>query len=404
MSWVMLLFFLLFKVIGLGTVSLRVNISKNKGSGDTLSFRRSPFGMPYNLALCCLVVVLDHICLPAIYYSDYVNKTIITMSIEIFQGIYGSLMIFITLVCYCVNQSHVVRIGNYLIHVEEQLHRLHSPTHLHRVFWILIIVYFCQLVLFIAVLVTEHLAFHASPLVWLMDIGPSSFASWILIQYFSVISLIDANFTRINNAIQNLCRSSHYDVYMKSLSQSRRLFVSSSTMEFLLQLRDIHNHLCDVSAEVSRFYSMPVLMSISYMFFTLLYNSYYLLEPVIVENTVLDVMSMVNTILWVIYIIYPLSLLTNKITSIVDKIQETGIFVQALLKCAIDPETKSELREFSLQLLHRRIKFTANGCFNLDNTLLQSIVSTVTTYLVILIQFQMGSSCHTISKCNCTES
>ncbi|XP_021930650.1 putative gustatory receptor 28a isoform X3 [Zootermopsis nevadensis] len=48
------------------------------------------------------------------------------------------------------------------------------------------------------------------------------------------------------------------------------------------------------------------------------------------------------------------------------------------------------LEVFSLQLLHRKVHFTACGIFPLDFTLLYSIFGAVTTYLVILIQFQLS--------------
>jgi gustatory receptor len=48
------------------------------------------------------------------------------------------------------------------------------------------------------------------------------------------------------------------------------------------------------------------------------------------------------------------------------------------------------LEQFSLQLLHQKIQFTAFGFFNLDFTLLYTIVAAITTYLVILIQFYNG--------------
>ncbi|KAJ9583546.1 hypothetical protein L9F63_022109, partial [Diploptera punctata] len=51
-----------------------------------------------------------------------------------------------------------------------------------------------------------------------------------------------------------------------------------------------------------------------------------------------------------------------------------------------------QLELFSLQLLHQKIQFTACGFFPLDFTLLYSIVGAVTTYLVILVQFQLNVS------------
>ncbi|XP_018376825.1 PREDICTED: putative gustatory receptor 28b [Trachymyrmex cornetzi] len=74
--------------------------------------------------------------------------------------------------------------------------------------------------------------------------------------------------------------------------------------------------------------------------------------------------------------------------------KKTCNIVHDLLNCAIGKETKAELKneEFSLQLLHRKIQFTANGYFTLDNTFLHSLTGTMVTYLIILVQFQMGSS------------
>nr|CAD7267280.1 unnamed protein product [Timema shepardi] len=49
------------------------------------------------------------------------------------------------------------------------------------------------------------------------------------------------------------------------------------------------------------------------------------------------------------------------------------------------------LRQFSLQLLHSKLHFTACGLFPLDYTLIYSIVGASTTYLIILVQFQMST-------------
>ncbi|KAJ9599140.1 hypothetical protein L9F63_010408, partial [Diploptera punctata] len=56
---------------------------------------------------------------------------------------------------------------------------------------------------------------------------------------------------------------------------------------------------------------------------------------------------------------------------------------------SISSSTMGELQLFSLQLLHRKVQFTACGFFPLDFTLLYSIIGAVTTYLVILIQFHL---------------
>ncbi|KAH8420338.1 hypothetical protein KR009_009457 [Drosophila setifemur] len=52
--------------------------------------------------------------------------------------------------------------------------------------------------------------------------------------------------------------------------------------------------------------------------------------------------------------------------------------------------SRLKITQFSLQLLHQRLHFSASGFFNVDCTLLYTIVGATTTYLIILIQFHMS--------------
>ncbi|XP_023709129.2 putative gustatory receptor 28b [Cryptotermes secundus] len=72
------------------------------------------------------------------------------------------------------------------------------------------------------------------------------------------------------------------------------------------------------------------------------------------------------------------------------EMNRTAVVVHRFLCKTNDLVLREELQEFSLQLLHRKVKFTACGFFPLDYTLFYSIVGAVTTYLVILIQFQLA--------------
>ncbi|KAJ9591906.1 hypothetical protein L9F63_001508 [Diploptera punctata] len=69
----------------------------------------------------------------------------------------------------------------------------------------------------------------------------------------------------------------------------------------------------------------------------------------------------------------------------------SGVYVHNILRETTQASTKRELKEFSLQLLHRKLQFTACDFFALDFTLLHSMVSAVTTYLVIVIQFHLAN-------------
>nr|CAD7576560.1 unnamed protein product [Timema californicum] len=72
-----------------------------------------------------------------------------------------------------------------------------------------------------------------------------------------------------------------------------------------------------------------------------------------------------------------------------DKANKTGSLVSSVRLHVRSPELDEEIELFLLQLLHRKVKFTAYDFFPLDFTLVYSFVGAVTTYLVILIQFQL---------------
>lgn len=365
------------------------------------AFTGTKLAILYNLLLFCMTVSI-FTTIPSRYYSEYTNKSMITTIVEILLGILGTLMICIVLLCYCKNQSTLVRIGNHLIHVETELRRLGEPIDRKRTVCLLLVLYLFQLGLVVAILVTDHIAFQSTPMLWLTDIMPTAFACWIFIQYFSVLTFVNATFADVNGSINSLCRSCSYCNRPMHFYQFRRVVVTSSMIQPLLRFRDIHDHLCSITDDISEFYSLPVLVGVSYIFFQFLYNIYYLLIPIVDNDIVLDGIILVNTILYLVILVYPLSLLTTKITNTAKEIGKTRVSVHALLNCAIDGETKAELKQFSLQLLQRKIKFTASGYFVLDNTLLQTMYGAVATYVVILIQFQMATTFPAICHCNCT--
>ncbi|XP_012539968.2 putative gustatory receptor 28a isoform X2 [Monomorium pharaonis] len=397
------LLIIFFKLIGLATFTYHIVKHKKRIS---YTFQYSEFGIVYNVVLSSLMIASNYVSIPYRIGLAYENKTNLTTGIEILQTVLGSLVICAILLSYCIEQKSLIRIVSRLIDVEHEMDRLYylyRPLRRQRIFCGLIIVCILKILLLILLLFTEILAFQTGPISWLTDILPTFHVGWLFMQYFLLVTVIQANFADLNQAIQNFIRVSTSDFQPQSFYQTRRVVVSNFTVHQLLQLRDIHCHLCKISEDVSNFYSLPVLFGLSFLFLTLIYNCYYLLSPLLMTDDILEYETLSNTIIWLLFLLYPISLLTNRITKILNEMGKTGNEVHSLLSCAVGKETKSELKQFSLQLLHRKIQFTANGYFTLDNTFLHSLIGTMATYLVILVQFQMGSS-HSLKSyiCNCT--
>ncbi|XP_011705740.1 PREDICTED: putative gustatory receptor 28b [Wasmannia auropunctata] len=76
--------------------------------------------------------------------------------------------------------------------------------------------------------------------------------------------------------------------------------------------------------------------------------------------------------------------------------------IHDVLNSIRDEKIKNELQLFSLQTLHCKITFSAKG-FNVDATFLATMMGTITTYMLISIQFFVTShSCDGKSAINST--
>ncbi|KAG5326775.1 GR28B protein, partial [Acromyrmex heyeri] len=393
--WTFRILIMFFKLIGLATFTHRIVIYKKRTS---YTFQYSKLGIVYNVVLSSLMIVSNYMCIPDILNDDYYEKTKLTVGIEILQTVLGALATCAIFISYCIDQKFLVQIANRLSIIEHEIDRLYDlyyPLRRQRIFYTTIIVCILKICLLILLLFTENLAFHTGPDSWLTDVLPTFHVGWLLIQYFLLVTVIQTDFADINRAIQSLTKINAPDLRLQSLYQTRRIVVNNSTVHQLLQLRDVHCHLCEISEDVSSFYSLPVLFAIIFFFLTLIETTdnivHDFLNCAIGKETKAELKE------------FSLQLLHRKIqftangyftldNTFFHSMEKTGNIVHDLLNCAVGKEIKAELKKFSLQLLHRQIQFTANGYFTLDNTFLHSLTGTVVTYLIILVQFQMVSS------------
>ncbi|EGI69736.1 hypothetical protein G5I_01643 [Acromyrmex echinatior] len=371
--WTFRVLIMFFKLIGLATFAHRIIVYKKKTS---YTFQYSKLGIVYNVVLSSLMIASNYLSIPFRLNWNYKIKTNLTVNIAVLQTILGTLVICVILISYCINQKSLVRIANRLIIIEHEIDRLYDlyhPLRRQRIFCTVIIVCILKICLLIFVLFTEILVGQTNAISWSTDVLPTFHVGWLLIQYFLLVMIIQTDFADVNRAIQSLTRINAPDLQLQSLCQTHHIIINNSTVYQLLQLRDVHCHLCEISEDVSSFYSLPVLFGIVFIFLSLIYNGYFLSFLSMTENILNYSYSIINNIVWIIVLIYPIFFLTNRITTILIEMKKTGNIVHDLLNCAVRKETKAEL------------------------------IGTVVTYLVILVQFQMGSSRSSIrQQCNYT--
>ncbi|KAG8245616.1 gustatory receptor [Homalodisca vitripennis] len=95
---------------------------------------------------------------------------------------------------------------------------------------------------------------------------------------------------------------------------------------------------------------------------------------------------------WILLHICYVILLLNSSTVVTNKADETGQTICKLINKDLDTNLRKQLEGFLLQLPHHNARFSARGYFPLNNETLTAMAGAVTTYLVILIQFQTEPS------------
>ncbi|XP_018376828.1 PREDICTED: uncharacterized protein LOC108770033 [Trachymyrmex cornetzi] len=320
--WTFRILIMFYEVIGLATFAHRIVIYKKRTS---YTFQHSKLGIVYNV-LSSLTIASNYISIPYRINHDYYKRTNLTVGIEILQTVLGSLMISTILISYCINQKSLVRIANRLVTIEHEIGRLYNlyhPLRRQRIFCTMIIVCILKICLLILLLFIKILNAYTGPVSLLIDILPTFYMGWLLIQYFLLVTIIQTDFSDVNRAIQSLTRINAPDLRLQFLYQTHRIIIDNSTVHQLLQLRNVHCHLCEISEDVSSFYSLPVLFGIGFLFLSLIYNGYRIFWVLLItdDDLNLNYSYIITLIVWIIFRIYPIFLLTNRITRILIEVE-----------------------------------------------------------------------------------
>ncbi|XP_018376041.1 PREDICTED: uncharacterized protein LOC108769520 [Trachymyrmex cornetzi] len=314
--WTFRILIMFFKLIGLATFAHRIVIYKKRTS---CTFQYCKLRIAYNVVLGSLMIASTYVSVPhrlSFSYQDHIN---LTVYIDVLQTVLGALVICIISISYCIGQKSLVRIANRLITIEHEIDRLYNlyhPLQRQRIFCIMITVCIMKICLLILLLLMEFLAYRSGPASWLTDVLPAFHVGWLLIQYFLLVTVIQTDFADVNRAIQNLTRFHTPDLRLQPLYQTRRIVVNNSTVHQLLQLRDVHCHLCEISEDVSSFYSLPILFGVVFNFLTLICNGYYFLLYLLLSDISNSYYGIICVMVRIIILIYPIFVLSNGITRI----------------------------------------------------------------------------------------
>ncbi|XP_046738291.1 uncharacterized protein LOC124406758 [Diprion similis] len=221
---------------------------------------------------------------------------------------------------------------------------------------------------------TGIIAFHESfveNMIYILGYVTNSFST---IKFSGIVLLLGQRFRHLNEVAQRSKDSS-------TLPTQKYLGVDFRV------IHQLHNSLMNASESLSRQYSWPLLAWLINLCGHSVANLYFLIDWLVSTTDTVDTRwSLVACIAWWV-VVFGSQLLLLHITCHYTS-SEANSIGSILFNWKSSTIRRSYRIESSLHLINRRLNFSAAGCFHVNLPLLRSITALLTTYLVLLLQFQ----------------
>ncbi|XP_001661741.3 gustatory receptor for bitter taste 66a [Aedes aegypti] len=155
-----------------------------------------------------------------------------------------------------------------------------------------------------------------------------------------------------------------------------------------------HDELCEIGKSVNYMFSFQMLVSMAHGFMAITAQFYFLYcalskqeVPILFRSaTVLQI-----SIIQIFYIAVKCVICIYVCWKTKTESQRTGVFMHHLANMVDETHFYQIVNHLSLKLLNHQLNFSACGFFDLDMTTLYAITGAITSYLIILIQFNLAA-------------
>ena len=189
----------------------------------------------------------------------------------------------------------------------------------------------------------------------------------------------------VDDQVPSVASHGQYQLDNYRIFNYRKLNETDTYVNGISELIAVHSSLCDTVSLINTAYGVVILAVTVTCLLHLVITPYFLILQA-GENH--ESIYLVVEGMWCIFHLTRMLIIVQPSYFTVAEGKRTTVLVSQLLSSNFKGDARRELEIFSLQLLHRPLEFSACGLFSLDRTLITSIAGVVTTYLVILIQFQ----------------
>lgn len=158
----------------------------------------------------------------------------------------------------------------------------------------------------------------------------------------------------------------------------------------VMKLARLHDLLTECVEDTNFCFSIQIMVSLAGIFGFVVTTIFAILRTFMFNDSRL-IGATNSFILWSVFYSYIIFMYISVCSILKRNAKETAAIVHRAINECPDHYIREDLRIFSLQIAHR-FPVSSCGLFPFDWTLLYSIVSAITTYLMILVQFDASFS------------
>ncbi|CAB3368056.1 Hypothetical predicted protein [Cloeon dipterum] len=208
------------------------------------------------------------------------------------------------------------------------------------------------------------------------------------LQIWALCRFLERGFQFVNESLKNLL---HDDNVKISLIKSELFWKRPPTEQRLTELRRLHGEMRAVAAETNGRFGLDMLVAIVGGRLLVVLFLYAMVATVLRGQTALTLrggLLEAHLALGVFTAFARVYALCHRFQVAASQAADALDHLQRLSVEKVGQKAAEEIQIFSMQVQSCPVGFTALGFFSLDIALISSIVGTVMTYLVILIQFE----------------
>uniref|UniRef100_A0A336MD31 Gustatory receptor n=1 Tax=Culicoides sonorensis TaxID=179676 RepID=A0A336MD31_CULSO len=178
------------------------------------------------------------------------------------------------------------------------------------------------------------------------------------------------------------------------LNDEKEFFVGEKMDQKLTILCKLHDEICEVARIINQMFSFQMLLMMAFGFMSIT-AQFYFLYCGLMDQTIPSQFRSAQNIQISLATIFYTGCKCIAITFVCWKTKydarKTGVYLHKLAHTVDEVHFYNVVNHLSLKLLNHQLNFTACGFFDLDMTTIYAIAGAITSYLIILVQFNLAA-------------